>query len=82
MTRVVCTLTLFDSEVPVWSKVNISGMHLLDEKWDEGKQIQPQLQEIFAQVKNAAYEIIQRKGATSYAIGLAVAQIAQSILCN
>nr|WP_322662196.1 hypothetical protein [Dendronalium sp. ChiSLP03b] len=57
-------------------------MHLLDEKWDEGKQIQPQLQEIFAQVKNAAYKIIQRKGATSYAIGLAVAQIAQSILRN
>lgn len=24
-----------DSEVPVWSKVNISGMHLLDEKWEE-----------------------------------------------
>ena len=71
-----------DSEVPVWSKVNISGMHLLDEKWEEGKQIDPQLQEIFAQVKNAAYEIIQRKGATSYAIGLGVAQITESILRN
>ncbi len=31
-------------------------------------------------MKNAAYEIIQRKGATSYAIGLAVTQIAQAIL--
>ncbi|MBD2303009.1 L-lactate dehydrogenase [Nostoc sp. FACHB-190] len=71
-----------DSEVPVWSKVNISGMHLLDEPWEEGRQIDPQLQSIFAQVKNAAYEIIQRKGATSYAIGLAVAQITQSILRN
>ncbi|AFZ33285.1 L-lactate dehydrogenase [Gloeocapsa sp. PCC 7428] len=71
-----------DSEVAVWSKVNISGMHLLDENYEPGKPIEPQLQEIFAQVKNAAYEIIQRKGATSYAIGLAVAQIVQSILRN
>ncbi|OKH25816.1 L-lactate dehydrogenase [Chroogloeocystis siderophila] len=71
-----------DSEVPVWSKVNISGMHLVDENYEAGKPIEPQLQEIFAQVKNAAYEIIQRKGATSYAIGLAVAQIVQSILRN
>jgi L-lactate dehydrogenase len=71
-----------DTEVPVWSKVNISGMHFLDKKLEEGKQIDSQLQEIFAQVKNAAYEIIQRKGATSYAISLAVAQITQSILRN
>ncbi len=71
-----------DSEVPVWSKVNISGMHLIDDLPEEGKQIDPQLQEIFAQVKNAAYEIIQRKGATSYAIGLGVSQITHSILRN
>ncbi len=71
-----------DSEVPVWSKVNISGMHLLDKKLEEGKQIDSQLQEIFTQVKNAAYEIIRCKGATSYAIGLAVARITQSILRN
>ena len=37
---------------------------------------------IFEQVKNAAYEVIQRKGATSYAIGLGVTQIVQSILRN
>ncbi|MBD2667174.1 L-lactate dehydrogenase [Richelia sinica FACHB-800] len=71
-----------DSEVPVWSKVNISGMHILDETREEDEQIEPELDKIFAQVKNAAYEIIQRKGATSYAIGLAVAQITQSILRN
>ncbi len=70
-----------DSEVPVWSKVNISGMHLLDVGEDD-KDIEPRYQEIFAQVKNAAYEIIQRKGATSYAIGLGVTQIVQSILRN
>jgi L-lactate dehydrogenase len=72
-----------DSEVPVWSKVNISGMQLFNEdsdgeKLEESDTIKP----IFEQVKNAAYEVIQRKGATSYAIGLGVTQIVQSILRN
>lgn len=66
-----------DSEVPVWSKVNISGMHLVEDGLkDEGENLQP----IFEQVKNAAYEIIQRKGATSYAIGLGVTEIVKAIL--
>ncbi len=70
-----------DSEVAVWSRVNVAGMplHTLDpdsgttadsEHWDR----------IFTQVKTAAYEIIRRKGATSYAVGLAVTQIVQAIL--
>ena len=72
-----------DSEVPVWSKVNISGMQLFNEdsdgeKLEDADTIKP----IFEQVKNAAYEVIQRKGATSYAIGLGVTQIVQSILRN
>jgi L-lactate dehydrogenase len=38
------------------------------------------LGDIFEQVRNAAYEIIRRKGATSYAIGLGVTQIVQALL--
>ena len=38
------------------------------------------LNTIFEQVKNAAYEIIKRKGYTSYAIGLAVTDIVKAIL--
>lgn len=80
-----------DSEVPVWSQVNIAGTKLCGEICDEICDVnspespsceQPFLQEIFAQVKNAAYDIIQRKGATSYAIGLGVTQIVQAILRN
>jgi L-lactate dehydrogenase len=72
-----------DSEVPVWSKVNISGMRLFEDDSNgsalaNAEQIQP----LFEQVKNAAYEVIQRKGATSYAIGLGVTQIVQAILRN
>ncbi|MBD2180147.1 L-lactate dehydrogenase [Planktothrix sp. FACHB-1355] len=71
-----------DSEVPVWSKVNVSGMPLFDGDLDNASDDNQQLEEVFAQVKNAAYEIIQRKGATSYAIGLGVTQIVQAILRN
>ncbi|MDR9402407.1 MAG: L-lactate dehydrogenase [Halothece sp. Uz-M2-17] len=66
-----------DSEVPVWSTLNISGMPVF-----EGETRPEDLANIFEEVKNAAYEIIQRKGATSYAIGLGVTQIVQAILRN
>jgi L-lactate dehydrogenase len=73
-----------DSEVPVWSKVNISGMNLCGEAGidDCSKENANLLRDIFSQVKNAAYEVIQRKGATSYAIGLGVTQILQAMLRN
>src|SRR6478672_173765 len=72
-----------DSEVPVWSKVNVSGMSLYPDGWPDSELKEIELpQQIFDQVKNAAYEIIQRKGATCYAIGLGVTQIVQAILHN
>lgn len=70
-----------DSEVPVWSKVNISGMHLCDRGLETCTQKDTELlNQIFDQVKNAAYEVIKRKGATSYAIGLGVTAICKAIL--
>ncbi len=70
-----------DSEVPVWSSANISGTMLksLDPELGTSKDHED-FEKIFEQVKNAAYEIIKRKGATYYAIGLGVNFIAQSIL--
>ena len=70
-----------DSEVPIWSRLNVAGTPLQALDPDLGTANDPQQwYHIFEQVKNAAYEIIQRKGATSYAIGLAVTQIVQAIL--
>lgn len=70
-----------DSEVAVWSRVNVAGTPLQTLNPELGKVADPeQSYRIFEQVKNAAYEIIQRKGATSYAIGLATTQIVQAIL--
>lgn len=70
-----------DSEVPVWSRVNVAGMPLQVVNTDAGT-VSEEWQQIFEQVRNAAYEIIQRKGSTSYAIGLGVTQITHSILRN
>lgn len=70
-----------DSEVAVWSRVNVAGTPLQSLTPELGTPAgSAQSSHIFEQVKNAAYEIIRRKGATSYAIGLAVTQIVQAIL--
>ena len=67
-----------DSEVPVWSQANIAGNRIIDGA-SSGRDREI-LEDIFRQTKNAAYEIIRRKGSTSYAIGLAVTQVVQSII--
>ncbi|MGB6298115.1 MAG: L-lactate dehydrogenase [Rivularia sp. (in: cyanobacteria)] len=70
-----------DSEVPVWSKVNISGMHLCEGGLEKSTTAQQEfLDQIFEKVKKAGQEIIKRKGATSYAIGLGVTDIVKAIL--
>ncbi len=63
-----------DSELPVWSLANIAGAELwLDEK-DKN--------EIFENTRDAAYHIIKAKGATYYAIALALDRICTAILHN
>ncbi len=69
-----------DSEVPFWSQANVAGAKLYREDLPQGDR--EALDQVFIQVKQAAYEIIRRKGYTSYAIGLGVSQIVQSILRN
>ena len=70
-----------DSEVPVWSLANIAGMNLQDYCRENCKKYDPQLFErIFEDTRNAAYEIIQRKGATYYAIGSGLVKIVEAVL--
>ncbi|MFA6449364.1 MAG: L-lactate dehydrogenase [bacterium] len=65
-----------DSEFPVWSGASIGGVNIKTlPDFDENEMIA-----IADKVKNAAYEIIAKKGATYYAIGLAVARLCESIL--
>lgn len=70
-----------DSEIPLWSTATIANIPLHD--WavqGHGKLTVRDRTEIFHNVKNAAYQIIQGKGATSYAIGLATAKILEALL--
>lgn len=69
-----------DSEIPLWSSATIGGMPLL--QWQEltGK-LGPAVRErISDEVVNAAYRIIEGKGATNYAIGLAGTKILEGVL--
>lgn len=65
-----------DSSFPVWSTANIAGVPLRNfKKYDQKK-----MDELYERTKNAAYEIIARKGATYYAIGLGITRIVNAIL--
>ncbi|KAH0505668.1 L-lactate dehydrogenase A chain [Microtus ochrogaster] len=72
-----------DSSVPVWSGVNVAGVSL--------KNLNPELgsdadrehwKEVHKQVVDSTYEVIKLKGYTSWAVGLSVADLAESIMKN
>jgi L-lactate dehydrogenase len=65
-----------DSEVVLWSSIAIGGRRLRDlPRWDRGRE--PALA---TEVRQAAAEIIRRKGATNHAIGLVTAALLRWIL--
>ncbi|XP_057568686.1 L-lactate dehydrogenase A chain-like [Hippopotamus amphibius kiboko] len=68
-----------DSSVPVWSGVNVAGVSL--------KSLHPELgtdadKEHWKAVHKQVVEVIKLKGCTSWAIGLSVADLAESIMKN
>jgi len=70
-----------DSEVPVWSLANIAGMRLAEFARASGvPHDEFQMMEIFKQTRDAAYHIIQRKGATYYAVAAGLMRIVEAIL--
>ena len=69
-----------DSEVPAWSKTSIAGMQF-DKYCEMNGSYDPSLKEtLFNKVKRAAYEVIEQKGATYYAIALSVRRIVECVL--
>lgn len=70
-----------DSEVPAWSITNISGVPINDfcelrgfYNHEEG------MKKLYENVRDSAYKIIERKGATYYGIAMAVTRIAKCIV--
>ncbi len=68
-----------DSEVAAWSVTNIAGMSMEEYSEATGKCKPDDLENMYLAVKNAAYKIIEAKGATFYAIALAVNRIVTCI---
>lgn len=69
-----------DSEVAAWSVTNIGGMTMHEFCKYTGKCDMNDLDKMYQDVKNAAYDIISKKGATYYAIALAVSRICEAIV--
>ncbi|WP_159500548.1 L-lactate dehydrogenase [Microbacterium sp. 18062] len=70
-----------DTEFPLWSTASIGTVPILDWQTENHPRMTvPELDEIAVDVRDAAYKVIQGKGATNYAIGLSSARIVEAIL--
>jgi L-lactate dehydrogenase len=69
-----------DTEVPIWSLARIGGVPLLGNTVLGKSYDQVELDRLFESVRNAAYEIIDRKGYTNTAIGSAIARLVHAVM--
>lgn len=70
-----------DSELAVWSEANVSGLDLEDFCRVRGQTLGTENRErLYREVRDSAYEIIRRKGATYYGIAMAVGRIAACVV--
>ncbi|MFJ8530462.1 L-lactate dehydrogenase [Bacillus sp. NPDC094106] len=69
-----------DTELPVWSHVSIGIQKLQTILEKDNEHNQKDLDEIFVNVRDAAYHIIERKGATYYGIGMSLLRVTKAIL--
>lgn len=71
-----------DTEVPLWSNANIGGILIKDycPRCNTCPGYKKELTAIFEEVKKSAYKIIEAKGATYYAVALALVRIVGAIL--
>lgn len=69
-----------DTEIPLWSSASIGGVPLLEWEAQTGHLGGAERDQIAHRVVNAAYEIIEGKGATNLAIGLSTARIIEAVL--
>ena len=70
-----------DSEIPVWSSANVAGVPIHEFCEMRGFFNHDQsMRDIGENVKNSAYEIIQKKKATYYGIGMAVSRICSAVM--
>ena len=71
-----------DSEFPVWSHANVAGLPIYDWVMSHPEIDEEAMVNLFFSVRDAAYDIIEKKGATFYGIAVSLARITQAILDN
>ena len=72
-----------DSELAVWSGAQVAGIHINHFCELRGHfNHQEAMERLAQQVRDSAYEIIERKGATYYGVAVAVKRIATAIVKN
>ncbi|WP_139311163.1 L-lactate dehydrogenase [Bacillus sp. MRMR6] len=69
-----------DTELPVWSHADIAGTKVWDWMKNHEKGSQEDLDKLFINVRDAAYHIIERKGATYYGIAMGLVRLTKAIL--
>ncbi len=70
-----------DTEFPLWSRATIGTVPVLDWVSPDGSRLTADdLDAVAVEVRDAAYKVIQGKGATNYAIGLSAARIVEAVL--
>lgn len=71
-----------DTELPVWSHAFIGCRPIADMMKEKPQYKQEDLDNIFVNVRDAAYQIIERKGATYYGIAMGLVRLTKAILQN
>ncbi|MFA9398271.1 MAG: L-lactate dehydrogenase [Clostridiaceae bacterium] len=70
-----------DSEIAAWSITNIAGMNVNEYCSAACKKCDGRLKfKLYEETKNAAYQVIDKKGSTYFAVALAVKRIVEAIL--
>lgn len=71
-----------ESELPVWSHADVGERRVLDWAATDERFSQERLQQVFRDVRDAAQRIIDRKGATYYAIAMGLLRLTRAVLRN
>jgi L-lactate dehydrogenase len=71
-----------DTELAVWSHANIGLKHISEYIEENENFSHDDLENIFINVRDAAYQIINKKGATYYGIAMGLARLTKAVLNN
>jgi len=69
-----------DSEVPIWSNATIGNQRIKEGPISGTAFDEAAMQQLFENARDAAYQIIERKGHTDTAIGVVIARIVRAVV--